>query len=146
MPRRHSGYDSSDEDEDDRRESNSSSHRRHLKRDDERIEPEIEYENTCKIRELNLAELHPLNDKDIKGGFRVIFIGKPGSGKSTAIESLLYSKNILFLWLKFSLVPNQKTNFLDVLFQSLLFFMILMLITLLLLKILKLDKNTLSNI
>lgn len=46
---------------------------------------------TIRIRELDLRTLHPQHDKDASSG-RYIAIGRPGSGKSSVIMSLIYAK------------------------------------------------------
>lgn len=45
-----------------------------------------------RIRELDLNNIHPLNDGDVKNGCRLVLIGKPGVGKSSVIESIFYAK------------------------------------------------------
>jgi hypothetical protein len=46
---------------------------------------------TIRIRELDLRTLHPQHSKDASSG-RYIAIGRPGSGKSSVILSLIYAK------------------------------------------------------
>lgn len=54
---------------------------------------------TVRIRELDLNTIPPNvdnMDKPEQGGVKLAFIGKPGTGKSTLIESVLYSKKHIF--------------------------------------------------
>jgi hypothetical protein len=53
-------------------------------------------ERTVNIRELDLTKLKPENDKDFKNGVKYVMIGKPGSGKSTVIKELIFSKKHIF--------------------------------------------------
>ena len=52
------------------------------------------------IRELDTEIIAPLtsrmNDPDYNGGTKIVICGKPGSGKSTVIQGLLYSKRHVF--------------------------------------------------
>jgi hypothetical protein len=48
------------------------------------------------IKELDLNNLYPQHPDDKKNGSKYIIIGKPGTGKSTLIESILYSKKHIF--------------------------------------------------
>jgi hypothetical protein len=47
---------------------------------------------TVHIRELDLNEIRPHDTKDYKNGCKLVVIGKAGTGKSTIIKSILYSK------------------------------------------------------
>ena len=49
-----------------------------------------------KIREFDLNNMHPYDSNDVKGGAKVVVIGKPGTGKSTLIESIMYNKAHIF--------------------------------------------------
>lgn len=55
--------------------------------------------NIIRIKELDLELIRP-GTKDIKdietGGSKIVVIGKPGTGKSTLITSILYSKKHIF--------------------------------------------------
>jgi len=57
-------------------------------------------EDTYYIKELNPELIAPhskqLNEKENFGGSKTIIIGKPGTGKSTLIASLLYAKKHIF--------------------------------------------------
>ncbi len=44
------------------------------------------------VNELDLSTLYPQHEKDFKNGAKYIIVGKPGTGKSTIIESIMYSK------------------------------------------------------
>ena len=44
------------------------------------------------IKELDLASLSPLHVNDTKGGSKYVIIGRPGTGKSTLIEAIMYAK------------------------------------------------------
>jgi len=49
------------------------------------------------IHELDPHSIHPQNAEDIKlGGSKLVVIGKPGTGKSTLIDSILYYKRHIF--------------------------------------------------
>lgn len=48
------------------------------------------------IHELDLNTLYPRNQKDFKNGVKYVMIGKPGTGKSTVIKHLIYSKKHIF--------------------------------------------------
>ena len=52
------------------------------------------------IKELNTDIIHPLTDKmndpKYNGGCKLVVVGKPGTGKSTLIKALLYSKKHIF--------------------------------------------------
>jgi len=48
------------------------------------------------IKELDLNTLYPQHPLDLKNGSKYCFIGKPGTGKSTIIESFLYAKKHIF--------------------------------------------------
>lgn len=49
-----------------------------------------------KIKELTLDKIHPSSVDDKFGGSKIVVIGKPGSGKSTMIKSILYAKRHIF--------------------------------------------------
>jgi hypothetical protein len=53
-----------------------------------------------KIRELNTDIIPPISDKyndpNYNGGCKLVVVGKPGTGKSTLIKALLYSKKHIF--------------------------------------------------
>lgn len=55
---------------------------------------------TIYIKELNPEIIPPLTnrfkDKEYNGGSKIVIIGKPGTGKSTLIKALLYSKRHIF--------------------------------------------------
>jgi len=51
---------------------------------------------TVYIREFDLNDMHPCDSKDIKSGAKVVIIGKPNTGKSTLIESIMYNKAHIF--------------------------------------------------
>ena len=54
---------------------------------------------TIHIKELDLNTIPPNIDnmyEEAQGGTKLVFIGKPGTGKSTLIESVLYSKKHIF--------------------------------------------------
>jgi hypothetical protein len=57
-------------------------------------------EKTVRIRELDLNTLYPHHAKDFKNGSKYVIIGKPGTGKSTLIESILYAKRSIFATIK----------------------------------------------
>lgn len=48
------------------------------------------------IKELDLATLYPLHPNDTRNASKYVIIGKPGSGKSTLIKAILYSKKHIF--------------------------------------------------
>ena len=48
-----------------------------------------------RIKELSLDKIHPNSLDDKFGGSKIVVIGKPGSGKSTLIKSILYAKKHL---------------------------------------------------
>jgi len=52
------------------------------------------------IKELNLDIIAPrtkqLTEKDSFGGSKIVIVGKPATGKSTLIASILYSKKHIF--------------------------------------------------
>lgn len=52
----------------------------------------IDVNDELPIRELDLNTIHPLNVKDTKNGAKYIVIGAPGTGKSTIIKDIIYSK------------------------------------------------------
>jgi GTPase SAR1 family protein len=47
---------------------------------------------TLYIKELDVNSLKPEHSKDFKNGCKLVIIGAPGSGKSTIIKSIIYSK------------------------------------------------------
>jgi hypothetical protein len=52
-------------------------------------------ENVIKIKELDLNLIYPFentNRSKTQGGHKIVIIGKPGTGKTTLITSILYSK------------------------------------------------------
>ena len=55
---------------------------------------------TIEIQELDPEIIPPLthkiNDPEYNGGSKIVVIGKPGTGKSTLITGLLYSKKHIF--------------------------------------------------
>lgn len=51
---------------------------------------------TVAIKELDLSTLYPLHPNDTRNGSKYVVIGKPGTGKSTLIKSILYSKKHIF--------------------------------------------------
>ena len=55
---------------------------------------------TVEIKQLDLNIIHPLTerfeDPKYNGGSKIVVIGKPGTGKSTVIKSLLYAKKHIF--------------------------------------------------
>lgn len=51
----------------------------------------MEEENVY-IRELDLNDIGPKDQHDVKSGIKWIVIGKPGTGKSTLLEAIMYSK------------------------------------------------------
>lgn len=52
--------------------------------------------NEVRIKELDLNTLNPVDAKDYKNGVKYVCIGKPGSGKSTVIKHIIYSKKHIF--------------------------------------------------
>ena len=48
------------------------------------------------IKELDLNTLHPLHAGDTKSGMKLVVIGKPGTGKTSLIKSILYHKKHIF--------------------------------------------------
>jgi ABC-type uncharacterized transport system fused permease/ATPase subunit len=52
--------------------------------------------HTVGIKELDLNTLYPQHPLDLKNGSKYVMIGKPGSGKSQIIKSLLYAKKHIF--------------------------------------------------
>lgn len=48
------------------------------------------------IKELDLSSISPLHPQDVKGGAKYIVCGKPGTGKSSLIKSILYAKKHIF--------------------------------------------------
>ena len=57
------------------------------------------------IKEIKIQELDPdiippctkkMNDQNYNGGSKIVVVGKPGTGKSTLIKALLYSKKHIF--------------------------------------------------
>lgn len=51
---------------------------------------------TVGIKELDLNTLYPQHPLDFKNGSKYCVIGKPGTGKSTIIKSILYAKKHIF--------------------------------------------------
>nr|UVF58800.1 MAG: virion assembly protein [Enneapterygius tutuilae iridovirus] len=49
------------------------------------------------IKELDLEQIRPNKDPEqtMRGGFKIVIIGKPGLGKSTLIKQIVYSKRFL---------------------------------------------------
>lgn len=45
------------------------------------------------IKEIDLNNIHPFDQNDLKWGVKIIVLGKPGTGKSTIIESLMFYKS-----------------------------------------------------
>ena len=56
--------------------------------------------NTVEIQELNPDMIPPITsryeDPNYNGGCKIVVVGKPGTGKSTLIKSLLYAKKHIF--------------------------------------------------
>ena len=57
--------------------------------DDSKSKPD---ENTLYINELDINTLKPEHANDYKNGSKLVIIGAPGTGKSTIIKSIIYSK------------------------------------------------------
>ena len=58
-----------------------------------------ESENICYIKELNPAIIQPATAKCTDGswgGSKILIVGKPGTGKSSLLASLLYAKKHIF--------------------------------------------------
>ena len=53
-------------------------------------------ERTVHIHELDLNTLPPLHEKDFKSGMKLVINGKPSTGKTTLIKSILYNKRRIF--------------------------------------------------
>lgn len=51
--------------------------------------------NIIRVKELSLDKIHPNCLDDKFGGSKIVVIGKPGSGKSTMIKSIIYAKKHL---------------------------------------------------
>ena len=49
-----------------------------------------------KIKEFDLNNLYPHHPNDLKNGSKYLAIGKPGTGKSTIIKSIIYAKKHIF--------------------------------------------------
>lgn len=49
-----------------------------------------------RIKELDIHNIFPRDDKDIKNGAKYTVIGKPGTGKSILIKAILYYKKHIF--------------------------------------------------
>ena len=49
-------------------------------------------DETLYINELDINTLKPEHSKDYKNGSKLVIIGAPGTGKSTIIKSIIYSK------------------------------------------------------
>lgn len=58
------------------------------------------YNNQVEIKELDLDIIPPITskmyDSEYGGGSKIVVIGKPGTGKSTLIKSILYAKKHIF--------------------------------------------------
>ena len=52
-------------------------------------------DNVIKINELDLEMIAPSTSGDQTGGFKLVVVGKPGTGKSSIISSILYAKKHL---------------------------------------------------
>ena len=52
-------------------------------------------DNVIKIKELNLELIAPATSGNHAGGFKLVVVGKPGTGKTSIISSLLYAKKHL---------------------------------------------------
>src|SRR3990167_11156241 len=44
------------------------------------------------IKEFDINKMHPLDSNDIKNAVKIVCIGRPGSGKSTIVKSILFHK------------------------------------------------------
>ena len=56
-------------------------------------------ENVIKIKELDLNLIYPCENTSrskTQGGHKIVIIGKPGTGKTTLITSILYSKKTCY--------------------------------------------------
>ena len=61
-------------------------------KDDEDNTKSKSNETTLYINELDINTLKPEHSKDYKNGSKIVIIGAPGTGKSTIIKSIIYSK------------------------------------------------------
>ena len=74
--------------------------------DDEEYDDNADYEKDnrkvdinsriVEIKELDPSSLYPLHPNDMKNGSKYVIIGKPGTGKSTLVKSIIYAKKHIF--------------------------------------------------